>query len=79
MGKAATEPPALCVLSHVPAEVSKTVCLVGKGIVYETAAGRGSRGGGSGMTRRPRPPLLSLIKGTTRAGSRSSRRRACAA
>jgi len=36
VGKAATEPPALCVLSHVPDGASKKVCLVGKGIVYDT-------------------------------------------
>lgn len=36
VGKAATEPPALCVLSHVKPSSSKTVCLVGKGIVYDT-------------------------------------------
>jgi len=36
VGKAATEPPALCALSHVPPAPSKTVCLVGKGIVYDT-------------------------------------------
>ena len=38
VGRAASEPPALCVLSHVPAHeaVEKVVCLVGKGIVYDT-------------------------------------------
>lgn len=36
VGKAATEPPALCVLSHVPTTPGRTVCLVGKGIVYDT-------------------------------------------
>jgi probable aminopeptidase NPEPL1 len=36
VGRAATEPPALCVLSHVPSRPTKTVCLVGKGIVYDT-------------------------------------------
>lgn len=39
VGKAAEEPPALVVLSHVPSAItapSKTVALVGKGIVYDT-------------------------------------------
>ena len=36
VGKAAAEPPALCVLSYVPAAAAKSVCLVGKGIVYDT-------------------------------------------
>ena len=37
VGKAAVEPPALVVLSHVPkGEAAESVCLVGKGIVYDT-------------------------------------------
>lgn len=37
VGKAAEEPPALVVLSHVPEGGSgRSVCLVGKGIVYDT-------------------------------------------
>ena len=36
VGRAAAEPPALCVLSHVAAAATKTVALVGKGIVYDT-------------------------------------------
>lgn len=36
VGKAATEPPALMVLSHVVDSPKQTVALVGKGIVYDT-------------------------------------------
>ena len=41
VGKAAVEPPALVVLSHVPPEKdgegsAPAVCMVGKGIVYDT-------------------------------------------
>ena len=38
VGKAAVEPPALVVLSHLPAadDARVTTCLVGKGIVYDT-------------------------------------------
>lgn len=37
VGQAAREPPALVVLTHTPAEPStQSVCLVGKGIVYDT-------------------------------------------
>eukprot|EP00741_Cyanophora_paradoxa_P022922 tig00021525_g22142.t1 len=38
VGKAATHPPALVILSHRPKDTppKKTVCLVGKGIVYDT-------------------------------------------
>jgi len=36
VGKAAEEPPALVVLSHVPEGATETVALVGKGIVYDT-------------------------------------------
>lgn len=36
VGKAASVPPALVVLSHQPAGASETYALVGKGIVYDT-------------------------------------------
>lgn len=36
VGKAATVPPALAVLSHTPAGAHATVAWVGKGIVYDT-------------------------------------------
>ena len=36
VGKAATERPALVILSHAPKGSKKSVCLVGKGIVYDT-------------------------------------------
>ena len=39
VGKAAEYPPALAILSHLPSECSpesKSICLVGKGIVYDT-------------------------------------------
>lgn len=36
VGKAATHPPALAVLSHTPAGAKRTVAWVGKGIVYDT-------------------------------------------
>lgn len=36
VGKAATVPPALCVLSHTPQGAKETIALVGKGIVYDT-------------------------------------------
>ena len=50
VGKAATRPPALVVLSHAPATRkagAQSVCLVGKGIVYDT--GGLSLKGGVGM------------------------------
>ena len=36
VGKAATHPPALAVLSHLPEGATKTIAWVGKGIVYDT-------------------------------------------
>lgn len=36
VGKAATVPPALVVLSHTPANATETIAWVGKGIVYDT-------------------------------------------
>lgn len=36
LGKAATVPPALVVLSYEPAAATETIALVGKGIVYDT-------------------------------------------
>lgn len=36
VGKAATVPPALVVLSYEPAAATETIALVGKGIVYDT-------------------------------------------
>jgi len=36
VGQCAEEPPALVVLSHVPVGAAKSVCVVGKGIVYDT-------------------------------------------
>lgn len=36
VGRAATRPPALVILSHEPQESSRTLCWVGKGIVYDT-------------------------------------------
>jgi len=36
VGKAATHPPALVVLSHEPDNADRTLCWVGKGIVYDT-------------------------------------------
>ncbi|KAJ8934500.1 hypothetical protein NQ314_013317 [Rhamnusium bicolor] len=36
VGKAATVPPALAVLSYTPANAQTTVAWVGKGIVYDT-------------------------------------------
>lgn len=36
VGKAATSPPALAVLSYRPAGAQETVAWVGKGIVYDT-------------------------------------------
>ena len=36
VGQCAEEPPALVVLSHVPEGAAKCVCVVGKGIVYDT-------------------------------------------
>lgn len=36
VGKAATVPPALAVLSYTPEGAQKTVAWVGKGIVYDT-------------------------------------------
>ncbi len=36
VGKAAVNPPALVVLSHMPAGATTTVAWVGKGIVYDT-------------------------------------------
>ena len=36
MGKAATHPPALAILSHTPPGAKKTIAWVGKGIVYDT-------------------------------------------
>ncbi|GAB0092520.1 probable aminopeptidase NPEPL1 [Sergentomyia squamirostris] len=36
VGKAATAPPALCVLSHQPVGATKTIAWVGKGIVFDT-------------------------------------------
>ncbi|KAL1511979.1 hypothetical protein AB1Y20_005256 [Prymnesium parvum] len=50
VGKAAEEPPALVVLSYVPENPAKTVCLVGKGIVYDTGGlGLKSKEGMCGM------------------------------
>ena len=36
VGKAATHPPVLAVLSHTPKGASQTIAWVGKGIVYDT-------------------------------------------
>ena len=36
MGKAATHPPALAILSHKPRGATKNIAWVGKGIVYDT-------------------------------------------
>lgn len=36
VGRAAVDPPALCVLSYTPTGATKTVAWVGKGIVYDT-------------------------------------------
>lgn len=36
VGKAAVEPPALCILSYAPQGAARRVCWVGKGIVYDT-------------------------------------------
>ena len=36
VGRAAMRPPALVVLSHTPAQATRAVCWVGKGIVYDT-------------------------------------------
>lgn len=36
VGKAASHPPALAVLSHFPLGATKTIAWVGKGIVYDT-------------------------------------------
>lgn len=36
LGKAATVPPALVVLSYEPAAATETIAWVGKGIVYDT-------------------------------------------
>lgn len=36
VGKAASHPPALAVLSHFPPGATKTIAWVGKGIVYDT-------------------------------------------
>ncbi|KAI8907409.1 cytosol aminopeptidase family, catalytic domain-containing protein [Gorgonomyces haynaldii] len=36
VGKGASFPPALCVLSYLPQKYNKTLALVGKGIVYDT-------------------------------------------
>ena len=36
VGKAAEQPPALVILSHLPKGATKTMCWVGKGIVYDT-------------------------------------------
>lgn len=36
VGKAATHPPALAVLSHTPSGATETISWVGKGIVYDT-------------------------------------------
>ena len=36
MGKAATHPPALAILSHTPPGAKKTIALAGKGIIYDT-------------------------------------------
>lgn len=36
VGKAATCPPALAVLSHTPPGATQTIAWVGKGIVYDT-------------------------------------------
>ncbi len=36
IGKAATHPPALVVLSHTPADANRSVVWIGKGIVYDT-------------------------------------------
>ena len=36
VGKAAARPPAMVILSHVPKNAKRTVCWVGKGIVYDT-------------------------------------------
>ena len=38
MGKAATHPPALAILSHTPPGTKRTIAWVGKGIVYDTGA-----------------------------------------
>jgi len=55
VGKAATKPPALVVLSHAPAKRragAPSVCLVGKGIVYDTGGlALKSRDGMCGMKR----------------------------
>ena len=36
VGKGSSQPPALVILSHEPAGAEKTVCLVGKGITFDT-------------------------------------------
>lgn len=36
VGKAATVPPALAILSYTPEGATKTIAWVGKGIVYDT-------------------------------------------
>ena len=51
VGKAAVEPPALVVLSHVPkGEAAESVCLVGKGIVYDTGGTQHSQAQHSSST-----------------------------
>lgn len=36
VGKAASTPPALVILSHIPEGATQTIAWVGKGIVYDT-------------------------------------------
>ena len=51
VGKAAVEPPALVVLSHVPkGKAAESVCLVGKGIVYDTGGTQHSQAQHSSST-----------------------------